>query len=76
MTRRMLPVLLSMMLLAPLPAAGAGSPGSRAAKSATRSTDNHAAALPATKSTEGGVAVTRSDGSTGFTKPPDPKDIR
>jgi hypothetical protein len=73
MTRRMLPVLLSMTLLGVLLAAtGASAHDLQPAAS----TDDHAAAVPGTKSPEGRTPVTRSDGSTGFTRPPDPKDIR
>jgi hypothetical protein len=57
MTRRFLPVVLSMMLLgALLLEAGTG-----------------AEELPAAAANDGKIAVTRSDGSTGRTTPPDPK---
>jgi hypothetical protein len=73
MTRRMLPVLLSMTLLGVMLAATATSAHDL---HAATSNDNHAAAVPGTTSPDGRTAVTRSDGSTGFTRPPDPKDIR
>jgi hypothetical protein len=69
----MLPALLSMTLLGVLLAAtGAGAHDLRAAAS---NDNNHAAAAPGTRSPDGRTPVTRSDGSTGFTRPPDPKDI-
>jgi hypothetical protein len=72
---RLLPVFLSMTLLGPmLAAAPAGAeelkPGSAGPSSA------QAAPAPPAKSTNGRIPVTRSDGSTGLTRPPDPKEIR
>ena len=78
MTRRMLPVLLSMTLLAaPFVAAGAGAEslpaGAAQGGHAVAGPDRGAA--PA-RNDDGRVAVTRSDGWSGFTRPPDAKDIR
>ena len=67
MTRGMLPVLLSMTLLVATGAVAQTPP-------AAASPDSRAAAPSA--SDDGRVAITRSDGSTGFTRPPGAKDIR
>jgi len=67
----MLPVLLSMTLLAPPFVAGAVAAQNLPAAA---SPDSRAAAPSA--GDDGRVAITRSDGSTGFTRPPGAKDIR
>jgi hypothetical protein len=82
MMRRLLPVFLSMTLFGPLLAA-AGAEDRPAARSEgpalkdqipiaksndTKSND--------TRSNNGKIPVTRSDGSTGHTRPPDPKEIK
>jgi hypothetical protein len=75
MTRRLLPVFLSIALLGVLLATASA----RAEDlSVAGSNDEQAtvAQAPDAESTDGTVAVTRSDGSTGHTKPPDPKEIR
>jgi hypothetical protein len=69
----MLPVLLSMTLLGVMLAA---IPTRAHDFHAATSNDNHAAAVPGTTSPDGKTPVTRSDGSSGFTRAPDPKDIR
>jgi hypothetical protein len=84
--RLLLPLFLSMMALGPLPAAagaetlpaaslpdGSGDEQSPAAPAAPAKSSEQAA--PA-KSNDGRIAVTRSDGSTGRTRPPDQKEIR
>jgi hypothetical protein len=80
MTRRSLPVFPSMLLLGALlaaPRAGAqdlpvaATTDEEPAPVATTS----AARAPVVKSGDGRIAVTRSDGSTGLTKPPDKKEI-
>ena len=82
MIRRLLPLVLSTMLLGLLPSvAGAGAEDRR---TATDSDENSPVGqapaprseAPAARTNDGRIAVTRSDGSTGHTKPPDPKDIR
>jgi hypothetical protein len=86
MTRHPLPVSLSMLLLgtllaAPragaqeLPVATANEEQAPAAETPAAETDEGQAPAPA-KSSGGRIAVTRSDGSTGLTRPPDQKAIR
>jgi hypothetical protein len=75
MIRRSLPVFLSLLLFGPLLAAsGAG------AQDLPAVTDDEGQAPAAGNSDgrriEGRIPVTRSDGSTGLAKPPDPKEIR
>lgn len=75
MTRCLTPVFLSMALLAPLLAPGnAGAENRPAATGQNRRAAGEA--VSRTKSNDGRIPVTRSDGSTGFTRPPDPKEIR
>lgn len=62
MTRPMMPVLVATMLLAPPFLAGAAA-------------ESLPAATPSQKD-DGRVAITRSDGSTGFSRTPGAKDIR
>jgi hypothetical protein len=85
MIRRLLPVFLSMLLLGPLLAAPGASgqdlPASAGQDSASQDSAGQdgqapAAKAPAAQSNDGRIAVTRSDGSTGHTTPPDPKQIR
>ena len=72
MTRHLLPAFLSITLLGPLLAAAA-----HAEDVVAESKDGQAAGAQAsgTKSNERRIPVTRSDGSTGLTKPPDKKEI-
>jgi hypothetical protein len=78
MPRRLLPVLVSMTLLAPLPATA----GPGAAKQKPGGAEQDQAEPDPVAGNSGGhagdgrIAVTRSDGSTGYMRPPDPKDIR
>lgn len=70
--RRLLPVLLSMALLAPPLLATTAAVAQNAPAAAAP--DSHA--VTPSPADDGRVAVTRSDGSTGFTRPPGAKDIR
>lgn len=75
MTRHLLPVFLSITLLGPLlAAAGAGAEDLSAAGSNDEQTTVAQAA--SARSNDGKIPVTRSDGSTGLTTPPDQKEIR
>jgi hypothetical protein len=73
MTRRLLPVFLSITLLGSLLATASAEDRSVAGSNDGQVT---AAQAPGAKSNDGTIAVTRSDGSTGHTTPPDPKEIR
>jgi hypothetical protein len=76
MIRPLLPVFLSLTLLGPL-AAGAGAEELPAPASIDGQIPNAQAPGPASpKINDGKIPVTRSDGSTGRTRPPDPKEIR
>jgi hypothetical protein len=80
MTRRLLPVLLSMTLPGLLSAVAAAAAQDHPAAGASGGqgqgqTGQAKPASPATK-TDGRIALTRSDGSTVYTRPPDPKEIR
>jgi hypothetical protein len=78
MTRRSLPVFLSLLLLGPLLAA----PGARGQDLPLAASQDEEP--PAAKSSngrndrrsDGRIPVTRSDGSTGLTRPPDAKEIK
>jgi hypothetical protein len=74
MTRHLLPVFLSITLLGSLPAAVAGAEDLTVAPSK----DGQAAVAQSSgaKSNDGRIPVTRSDGSTGVTTPPDKMEIR
>jgi hypothetical protein len=88
MTRRLPPVFLSMVLPALLlAAAGAGAQdragtqalpaaGTSGGKSQTGQARQASGPAPLAQRNDGKVAVTRSDGSTGYKRPPDPKEIR
>ncbi len=73
MIRRLLPAVLSMTLLGPVLAGGAGAQEPSAAGGDLQ---GPAAEAPAAKDSGGRIAVTRSDGSTGLAKPPDQKEVR
>ncbi len=75
MTRHLLPVFLSMTLLGLLLAA-ASADAEDFSIAASNDKQATVAQAPNAKSTDGMVPVTRSDGSTGHTTPPDPKEIR
>jgi hypothetical protein len=70
MTRHSLPVFLLMLLLGTLLAA------SRAGAQDLPAAATTGEQAPVAKSGDGRIAVTRSDGSTGLTKPTDKKEIR
>jgi hypothetical protein len=75
MTRRSLPVFLSLLLLGPLLAAP-GARGQDLLPLATSQDEQAPAAKSDDKRSDGRIPVTRSDGSTGLTRPPDAKEIR
>jgi hypothetical protein len=72
---RLLPVFLSMTLLGPMFAAAPAGAETLKPHGTEQSPAQTAPVTPA-KSTDGRIPVTRSDGSTGLTRPPDPKEIR
>jgi hypothetical protein len=82
MRRRLLPVFLSMSLLCPVlaaAAAGAEEPGQGGGQSQVQAPQVQAPpvqAAPSAKNSDGRIPVTRSDGSTGLTRPPTSKEIR
>ncbi len=72
---RLLPVFLSMTLLGPMLAPTSAGAEELEPRSPGQTPAQAAPGTPA-KSTDGRIAVTRSDGSTGLTRAPDPKEIR